>query len=343
MEQINKNNLIAKWLFLCCFCVALMVAIGGLTRLTESGLSMTSWHPIHGILPPLNDSQWQDEFVAYKQSPEYQKVNFSMELSEFKRIFMWEYVHRIAGRLTGTFFLLPLLFFLFTKSITGVQSFKLFSVFLIGGIQGVIGWWMVKSGLHDRPSVSHFRLAIHLFFAFFIFSILFWQGLNFYLSKAMKFTKYKFNINFLIIILSLQIIYGAFIAGLDGGLTYNTWPLMDGDLVPEGFAKNGVTSLFEDITSIQFIHRWLAFIFLVIVIHYMVKVKSDIKKDVVSGLTAKRLKKSSNLLLSLVISQIIIGIKVLIFMVPIALASMHQITALIILGNLIYIRRVING
>jgi len=267
LEQTNKisanNNLVAKWLFIVLFFVAAMVLIGGLTRLTGSGLSMTDWHPIHGVIPPIGEVEWLEEFDNYKQSPEYKKVNSGMELSEFKFIFMWEYVHRIAGRITGLVFLVPLIFFSLTRLITSKQS--------------------------------------------------------------------------------LQIIYGAFIAGLDGGLTYNTWPLMDGDFIPVGFATNGLVSLVQDIISVQFIHRWLAFLFLALTINYFVKIKSAIKLGEVTGLTALRLKKSVNMLLAVTILQVIIGIKTLIMVVPVPLASAHQMIALILLGNLVYIRRVIRG
>lgn len=304
---------------------------------------MTDWHPVHGVIPPLNEVEWQEEFSSYKQSPEYNKINFGMELSEFKNIFWWEYIHRITGRITGLVFLLPLLCFVFVRAIDRPQFLRLFSIFIIGGVQGLIGWWMVKSGLYDRPSVSHFRLAIHLFFAFVIFAVLFWQALNFYLSKAEKFNKYKTYINFLIVLLSVQIIYGAFVAGLDAGLTYNTWPLMDGDFVPVGFMPEGIYSLLNDIASVQFIHRWLAFLFFIFVIYYYLRISSSIRGGEVSGLTALRLKKSANMLLSVVIVQIVIGIKTLIFAVPVSLASLHQIMALILFANLIYIRRAING
>ncbi len=341
--KYKKDKLISKWLFVCCFFVAIMVLIGGLTRLTGSGLSMTDWHPVHGVIPPIGEAEWLEEFSNYKQSPEYQQINMGMELSEFKFIFMWEYVHRIAGRITGIVFLLPLLFFMVTKRLKGIQALKLLGVLLIGAFQGVIGWWMVKSGLYDKPAVSHFRLAIHLTCAFLIFSILFWQALNFYLSKQQQFLKFKNLVNILLALLTIQIVYGAFIAGLDGGLTYNTWPLMDGEFVPQGFISEGLYSIFNDIISIQFIHRWLAFAILFVTIYYVFKIKASIRSGELTGVTATRLKKSSNMMIAVLVLQIFIGIKTLIMVVPVPLASLHQMTALILLGGLVYIRRAING
>lgn len=322
-----------------------MVWIGGMTRLTESGLSMTNWQPVNGVIPPLTDGQWQEEFASYKKSPEYKKVNFGMEISEFKKIFWWEYIHRVAGRITGLVFLFPLLFFYFSKAISIVQFGKLASIFLVGGIQALIGWWMVKSGLYDSPKVSHFRLAVHLSFAFVIAAILLWQALCYRFpgvrvdDGAQKYTAF---VNMLIIILFIQVIYGAFVAGLDAGLVYNSWPLMDGDIVPAGFLASGFYSLFNDIISIQFVHRWWAFIFLLFAVLFHRKISMDYKGNILPEKIKNPIKRASKVMMYLTLLQLVLGVKTLIFVVPISLASLHQMVALVIFMNLIYIRWLIS-
>jgi heme a synthase len=324
-----KNKKIAIWLFTCALIVFLMVAVGGLTRLTESGLSIVKWKPIHGTIPPLNEVQWQEEFNEYKQSPEYIKKNFTMILKEFKPIFWWEYVHRLIGRILGIVFLFPFFYFIIKKQLTIRKSLTLFGIFALGGLQGLVGWWMVKSGLVNDPAVSHFRLATHLSIALLILSLLFWQGLNF--SKINLYPNKKFNklSNILIFTIAVQIIFGAFIAGLDGGLTYNTWPLMDSKFIPAGIKLN-----LSNIEFIQFFHRWWAFLVIAVVICFNRMVKKENK--------ASPLKKPFIILHSLVGTQIIIGILTLIYVVPIPLASLHQIMAVLILANAVYIKKLVS-
>jgi cytochrome c oxidase assembly protein subunit 15 len=327
-----------------------MVFIGGATRLTGSGLSMTDWKPIHGIIPPIGVEEWQEEFNAYRASPEYQKINKGMSLDEFKKIFYWEYVHRIAGRTVGFVFLIPLIWFFTKKKLHSRKLYQLLGIFALGGLQGIIGWWMVKSGLIDEPKVSHFRLATHLSIAFLIFCLLFWQALCFYLttddnSKISKqeVSKIKSLTNISLLLLSIQIIYGAFVAGMDAGLVYNSWPLMDGDFIPVGFMNSGMLAIFNDITSVQFIHRWWAFIVLIAIILLIIRVRVNLKSSDKKSWskTQIRLKKSSNMILAVTILQIIIGIKTIIMVVPISLALIHQFMALILLGNLVYILKTV--
>jgi cytochrome c oxidase assembly protein subunit 15 len=338
--MIEKNKQVAIWLFVCSFLVFTMVLVGGLTRLTESGLSIVEWKPIHGTIPPLSLTEWQEEFDSYKASPEYLKKNYGMSLEEFKFIFWWEFAHRLLGRLLGIAFLIPFIYFTAKRYFTKVKAIQLLFIFSLGGLQGFIGWWMVKSGLINNPAVSHFRLATHLSLALIIFCLLFWQAIGFYLNdinqKKQRILKANILSNHLIIFVFVQIIFGAFIAGLDAGLTYNTWPLMDGRLYPQGLKL----SLYN-IEFIQFFHRWWAFLVLFFAgyFYYVVKKTNKLKFD--NEKTNLRLKKAVNMLMAVIILQIVIGIKTLIFVVPVPLASLHQIMAVIILANVIFIRRII--
>ncbi len=327
------------WLFACAFTVFLMVAIGGLTRLTESGLSIVKWQPVHGAVPPMNAQEWNDEFDAYKQTPEYIKKNAGMELPEFKKIFWWEFVHRLVGRLVGVIFLIPFIYFAARKRFTKRKGAQLLGIFALGGLQGFIGWWMVSSGLVNNPAVSHFRLATHLSLALIIFSIMLWQGLGFYLldlqGKKPRNKKARVIANHILIFVFIQIIFGAFMAGLHAGWTYNTWPLMDFKFVPAGIKF----SLYN-IEFIQFFHRWWAFMVMFFALYFFFSLLGGrIKYD--DGVTDKRLKKASHILVALVAIQIILGISTLLFVVPIPLASAHQIMAVLILATAVYIRRVI--
>ena len=325
----SKNKSIAIWLFTCALIVFLMVAVGGLTRLTESGLSIVKWKPVHGTLPPMNETQWQEEFNEYKQSPQYIKMNFNMTIEEFKPIFWWEFVHRLIGRMLGVVFLFPFIYFAVKKQFSFKKGATLLGIFALGGLQGLVGWWMVKSGLVNDPAVSHFRLATHLSIALLILSLLFWQGLNF--SNITLYPNKKFSkaANILIFVIAVQIIFGAFIAGLDGGLTYNTWPFMDGRILPAGIKLN-----LSNIEFIQFFHRWWAFLVITVVICFTRMVKKENN--------ASPIKKPFIILHSLVGTQIILGILTLIYVVPIPLASLHQITAVLVLANAVYIKRIVS-
>lgn len=217
------------WLVFVCLMIFAMVIIGGITRLTDSGLSMVEWKPLMGAIPPLTEAEWLRVFDLYKQYPEYQKVNSGMELSEFKFIFFWEYFHRLFGRLIGVVFFIPYVYFLFKKKIEKKLNKKLFIAFILGGLQGLMGWYMVKSGLIDRPDVSHFRLAAHFGLALTIIGYIFWiilGQINFSNQKLIYYPKLFWSLAILLVILSVQIIYGAFVAGLDAGLAYNTFPTM---------------------------------------------------------------------------------------------------------------------
>lgn len=313
--------------------VAMMVGIGGVTRLTDSGLSMTGWKPVTGWLPPVNESQWMEHFNGYRQSPEYKYINAGMNLDEFKGIFWLEYIHRLAGRITGLVFFIPLLFFMYKRAIDKPLAFKLFGILCLGGFQGVVGWLMVSSGLKDAPHVSQYWLAFHLCMAFILFAILFTMGLKRYIGNKQYMVNPrgldKFS-RFVTAVIFIQVFWGALVAGLDAGLIYNTFPLMEGRLIPEDlfFLPNWYMNFFDNIKTVQFTHRYLA-VFLSVVIF-------------VFWLKARRtpIYKSANLLMLVLIAQFTLGVMTLIHVVPIHLASAHQMVALLLFAVSLYINYV---
>jgi len=263
-EPRPRPAAIAGWLAFVAALVFLMVVVGGITRLTESGLSMVRWEPVSGAVPPLNDTQWQAEFDHYKASPQYQQLNQGMTLADFKTIFFWEYVHRLLGRLIGLAFALPLAWFAWRRAIPAGHGWKLGAILGLGALQGAIGWWMVASGLVDRPEVSHIRLAVHLLTALIIFASLIWVALD---LKALarnsqaRTARMPLLAIWALSILFLQFLFGAYVAGLDAGYAFNTWPKMGDEWFPAGtemydvFLRNFV----DNPVVVQFVHRWLAF------------------------------------------------------------------------------------
>lgn len=255
---------ISRWLLCIALLVFLMIVVGGITRLTESGLSMVRWEPVSGVIPPLSEAEWQKEFAAYKAYPEYQKINRGMSLGEFQNIFFWEYLHRLIARFIGIAFALPLIWFAWKRAIPKGYGPRLTGLFILGGLQGGIGWWMVASGLIDRPDVSHLRLATHLSAAFIILAALVWTMLD--LSQLAKDPSYR-PARFapvvlpLAIVLSLQIVLGAFTAGLDAGFAFNTWPKMGDHWFPEGVPMLAPFwhNLVDNPVVVQFTHRTLAY------------------------------------------------------------------------------------
>jgi cytochrome c oxidase assembly protein subunit 15 len=254
---------LSNWLLFVAALVFLMVVVGGITRLTESGLSITRWEPITGVVPPIGDEAWQAAFDAYRQSPQYQEVNRGMTLSEFKDIYLWEYVHRLLGRLIGLAFALPLAWYAWRRAIPAGYGLRLVGLFALGGLQGAVGWWMVASGLVDRPDVSHIRLAVHLLLAFLILGALVWVALDLRAMAregATRGARMPTLAIWTLSALALQMMFGAYVAGLDAGYAYDTWPDMSGELFPSGtpmlepflrnFVDNGIV--------VQFVHRWLA-------------------------------------------------------------------------------------
>jgi cytochrome c oxidase assembly protein subunit 15 len=327
MAQTQENTGIRIWLLLTALMVFLMVAVGGLTRLTRSGLSIVEWKPISGVLPPLTDEAWHAEFEKYKQYPQYQKVNQDMELNEFKFIFWWEYGHRLLGRLIGFVFAVPLLIFALQKKVRGTLAFKLGTALVLGGAQGFLGWYMVKSGLVDRPSVSHFRLAAHLLLALFLMCFLYWIAMDLRapLRRHWNASRLKpLSVAFLCL-LSLQIFYGALTAGLHAGHMYNTFPTMNGLWIPQGIGSMGpVLDFLENPVTIQFVHRCLGWLVLFSAIGLFFLSRKE------SQLTPRQ-KWSFQALLVMVMVQFALGVFTLLYMVPVALGSLHQMGACVLL------------
>ena len=306
----NINIRISIWLFIISFMVVAMIFIGGATRLTGSGLSMVEWRPLLGFLPPLTELEWIRIFELYKLSPEFIQINSWMSLSDFKFIFFWEYFHRVWGRLIGLFFLIPLIYFIYVKRLSGVILFRTTIIFSLICIQGIIGWWMVKSGLNEIPTVSQYRLSIHLSMAFIILGLSFWTAMDLYEGPVKKINLFD---KIPIIFISLTIIAGTFVSGMDAGLVYNSFPYMGETIVPIEYGSLGIIDPFENPVSAQFHHRLLASLTLVIIILYFFNyiLKNEINTRII--------------LLSLaILCQFIIGIFTLLYSVPIVLGVIHQ-------------------
>ena len=315
--MVNNNKSIITWLIICAALVYAMIIIGGYTRLTHSGLSIVQWKPISGIMPPLSQNSWQAEFVSYQQSPEFQKVNLGMNLEEFKQIFWVEYIHRVMGRITGFAFLLPFLYFF--RRFKTAELIYFASVAALMAAQGGIGWYMVKSGLIAQPNVSQYRLAAHLGTACIILILLVWKIAP---GSATK-SKYAY---FSLFLLLLQITSGAFVAGLNAGLIYNSFPLMDGKLIPDGLLimKPYYLNVFENVTTVQFIHRVLGVINVINLLAYCSKI---------FNLSGK--KKIVTLIIGLVTAQFALGVFTLLLQVPLFLALLHQAVAIILLITMV--------
>ena len=264
-SPLIRPRAIANWLLAVAGLVLVMIIVGGITRLTESGLSITRWDPLSGAIPPLNDADWQAAFDLYRDSPQYQQVNRGMTLDDFKFIYFWEFIHRQLGRLIGIAFALPLIWFAVKKAIPKGYGWKLVALFALGGLQGAIGWWMVASGLVDVPEVSHIRLAVHLLTAFLIFGALLWVALDLYrLAKApeSKPAKMPLAAIWALALLAVQMLFGAYVAGLEAGYAFNTWPLMGERLYPEHapWLEPALRNFVDNPVMVQFVHRWLAFV-----------------------------------------------------------------------------------
>lgn len=331
---MNKNGYMTQkwyavslWLFVIAGMIILMVIVGGLTRLTGSGLSITEWKPLHGAIPPLNLQEWLQEFNAYKKIPQFELINPTMTLGEFKTIFWWEWGHRFLGRLVGVVFLLPMIWFFCKKQIP--QSYKtiIILLFFAGGLQGLVGWFMVKSGLVDRVSVSQYRLALHLGLALMLYYWVLHTAIRLYQRSFFSLPQYTPTV-IVTILVFLQIISGAFTAGTHAGYIYNTYPLMDNALLPNGLFANGMISIFEDILTIQFIHRTLALCVLGSAI--WVSYQEIQKKNYTDAI----------MLLSVIFLQVILGIITLVTVAPVShieLAALHQFGAVIVLSVCCYL------
>jgi len=327
----DGDRAVRAWLFAVAALVFSMVVVGGATRLTESGLSITEWQPLLGAIPPLNEGDWQGAFEKYKAIPEYSVVNAGMSLAEFKFIYWWEWTHRLLGRFIGAGFAVPFLAFWAAGRLRPGLPLKLFGVLALGGLQGFIGWYMVKSGLVDRIDVSQYRLALHLLIAFSILALLVWLGLG--AGPAQKRVRLRTVTNaewrfaaVLFALIFLQAGLGALVAGLKAGHTYNTWPLMDGRLVPHGLDQLSpwYLNFFENVTTVQFDHRMVAYLVVALALWHVWALKRSADDERLIG--------SAGLLAAALLAQMSIGIATLVLGVQITLALVHQAGAAIVVA-----------
>ena len=324
-SAIDTNRLVARWLLVCCALVFAMVILGGVTRLTGSGLSMVDWRPLTGILPPLTDEAWQRTFEMYQESPEFQKKNAYMNVDDFKGIFWLEYLHRLLGRMIGMVFLLPFLFFVWKGYIRRDEWLKYGAMFVLGGMQGVLGWYMVKSGLVDNPAVSQYRLTAHLISAFMIYAFMLWVALSLlYPAEHGRAHPWYRKSVALTALITLTVVSGGFVAGLKAGKIYNTFPMMGDYWVPPDIMalEPWWRNFFDNLATVQFDHRVLAITTFALVAVFWFRIPKD-------NLIV-RARKGVNALLHTVILQVALGIATLLLVVPISLAAIHQAVAMLL-------------
>jgi cytochrome c oxidase assembly protein subunit 15 len=326
----GSRRQVGVWLLFCCTLVFAMVVVGGITRLTHSGLSMVEWEPLVGAVPPLDQQQWEQVFGQYQATPEYQKVNLGMSLDEFKGIFWWEYFHRLLGRAIGVAFFVPLAWFVVRNKIDGKLALKLAGIFLLGALQGAIGWYMVKSGLVDDPRVSQFRLTAHLGVALLIFALMLWTALDLLAHQIATHDTARRRLGYfaavLVVLVFLMALSGGFVAGIHAGFAYNTFPLMDGHVVPPGIFMLDPwwSNLFSNMVTVQFNHRMIAWLLMLLVPAFWI----------VAGrvVLPPRTRLATHALLGMLFLQVSLGISTLLLGVPIALAAAHQGGAVLLLS-----------
>jgi len=331
----RAHRAIAIWLLVVAGLVFAMVIVGGATRLTDSGLSITEWKPVTGAIPPLSAEVWNAEFDKYRQIPEYELVNRGMTLDEFKSIYYWEWGHRLLGRLIGVAFFVPFIICLLTRKVERERVPRLAALFVLGGMQGALGWFMVMSGLSERVDVSQYRLAAHLGLAFLIYAALLWTALDYLRGTWGAANPERPGIGLaaigLGVLIFLQIVIGGFVAGLDAGFIYNTWPLMDGAFIPSGMFSQApwVSNLFENNLTVQFTHRMVAYLVVLGVVALWIYGRCvDL---------AVRVRNATNMLLAMVLLQVALGVWTLLAVVPLSLGLIHQGGAVLTLSASIYL------
>jgi len=333
VEKYAQDRAVATWLLVCCGLVFAMVVLGGFTRLTGSGLSMVDWRPLMGILPPMSGAEWQRVFELYQQSPEFQNVNSHMDVNAFKGIYWLEYLHRLLGRTIGVVFLIPFIVFAIRGYIQKKEWPKYLLMFVLGGLQGLLGWYMVKSGLIDVPHVSQYRLTAHLVAAFLIYAYMFWVAMSLLFPAPVATAKHPWYGRTLALaaLASVTIISGGFVAGLKAGKIYNTFPMMGDYWLPPGlmalepFWRN----FFDNMTTVQFDHRWLAFItFVAIVVYWLHARKAHLPT---------RARPAVNALLHTSVLQVALGIATLLLAVPVILGAAHQAVAMLLFTVALYL------
>lgn len=325
---MKDNKKVVYWLFTGCFLIFIMVIVGGITRLTNSGLSISDYKLITGTIPPINEQEWNEAFELYKQYPEYQKLHNHFTLEDFKGIYFWEWLHRFIGRFIGLVFIIPFLYFVITRQLTPRTLKKCLILLTLGAFQGFMGWYMVKSGLVDIPAVSHYRLAAHLMTAFITFAYAFWVAMDLWFPKKKQvYNKFRNLVWVGMVVLLIQITWGAFVAGLDAGWIHNTWPTMTGgEWIHETvFIEQTPVwkNFFEGKSGVQFVHRYLAYIVVAVILYIWYKSRK-------MTLTLPQ-KKGIQWLTGLVFLQFLLGVLTLIYAVPIWLGVAHQVGAFFLL------------
>jgi heme a synthase len=328
MNDASDTGAIRLWLYAIAALVLAMVLVGGATRLTESGLSITEWKPVMGVLPPFSEPAWQDAFDKYQAIPQYRELNHGMTLADFKTIYWWEWTHRLLGRLIGAAFLLPFLWFLWQGSVAPSLRPRLWGIFALGALQGVVGWWMVASGLADRVEVSQYRLATHLILAALIYVAIVWTARRLREAAAAPVPgRLRAGAIGLLVLVLAQIYLGALVAGLRAGYAYNTWPLIDGALLPQTAQLFFVTpvwrNVFENILTVQFDHRMLAYAVLLVALLHAI--------DAVRGAKEPAVRTGALIVFATVALQVGLGVATLLLVVPLPLALLHQAMAMLVL------------
>ncbi|WP_262691709.1 COX15/CtaA family protein [Kordiimonas aestuarii] len=332
----KDRRAVAMWLLFMAALVFTMVVVGGATRLTESGLSIVDWRPVTGVLPPIGQQEWQAEFAKYQTSPEYKLKNYHMSLEDFKGIFYWEWAHRLLGRLIGLFFFVPMVWFWARGRVPHGYKPRLVMLFILGGLQGVLGWYMVKSGLVDEPAVSHYRLTAHLSLALLIFAALFWTALSLLNPAPERSTKKIKRLSHIAaLVLVLQIVMGALVAGLKAGHIFNTWPLMGDTFVPEGLLAMEPTwrNFFDNAITTQFDHRIGAYLLTALTFSLLWCARGQ----------SYRLKKGVYALTAAVVVQMFLGITMLLKEVPVSWGTAHQGGGVLVLAAIIYLMHMQRG
>lgn len=330
---MKDNKKVIYWLLTGCVLIFIMVVVGGITRLTHSGLSISNYKLISGTIPPMNDVEWKTAYDLYKEYPEYQKLNNGMSIEDFKDIYFWEWIHRVIGRFIGIVFLLPFLYFLLKRQLSKPTIKKCILLLVLGGLQGFLGWYMVKSGLVDRPDVSHYRLAMHLTTAFITFAYTLWVALDLWFPAKKEVSKgFRQLIRVGLLILIIQIIYGAFVAGLDAGWIHNHWPMMsDGQFMHDSVTieqKPVWRNFIEGKSGVQFVHRTLAYI----VVLFIAIIWWKSKQQAQTTLQSRGVKA----LVVLVLVQFVLGILTLVMQVPVILGVLHQVMAFFLLAAMTF-------
>lgn len=334
----DQNKKMIWWLLSGCFLIFAMVVVGGITRLTHSGLSITEWNLIMGVVPPLNEHDWNEAFSKYQMFPEYKYLNHDLTLESFKSIFMWEYIHRIIGRLLGIVFIVPFLYFYFKGKIGKKLMLRLLLIFGMGALQGFLGWYMVQSGLQDNPHVSHYRLALHLIMAFLTYSLLLYTALDLVDTEKIeykepeviqKLKRLRQDVLLFFILLCLQVIYGGFVAGLKAGSIYNTFPSMGGEWLPQAVAALHPwwLNLFGNMAGVQFVHRSIAWILAVYGLFFIYAY--------LDKMIPLKVRRAILLLVLVLVLQFTLGVITLLYAVPLTMGVLHQLGAFMLLSSAI--------